>query len=727
MFKQRLTLILLLAVLLFSTVSVNGQTVAPASEQDKFIAVIQSQDASRKEKKDACRHLSLIATKKAIPALVALLADEDMNHMARYALEVMPDNAVNDALLVALDQLDGKPLVGVMGSLGVRGETRAVRPMAKRLESPDPMIAQAAARALGKIGNARAVRALTQALPGSSGDTKLAVCEGLFRCAEGLGGAQAVEIYDQLRQLKIPHQVRAGGLRGAILAREGDLDLLRASLKSEDYILFSAAAQATLEMPGVRVTRALNAALKGGPADHQILILGILAKRGDAAALPAISAAAQQGDKAVRVAAIKAIAPIGAASAVGTLTALMKDGDTQIAQAAQASLAALPGDEVDSVVRAMLEEGDKETQLQALALIDLRRMANAASALFKAAKDDDADVRAASIRMLGDLQGAVQFSSLIDLLLEAQSAKEIRATERAMSATCTRDAQSTSGRVTIDRAVYGAVGAGGSADVTKKAQKLVEAGAQSIEASNANFGDPASGLVKQLRIEFTARGVKQVRTVKEGQRVTLLASVTPPAYVDALCAALRQTTPDKRRALLRVLRVAQGPQALEAVRGATKDADADVRAEAISIICAWSSVEVLPEVLTLTRTATDQKVKILALRGAIRLIPLQEVSVQEKLAGFKALLPLIKRTEEKRLLLGSLAVVPAPEALAMALSYMDDNTTKNEACFAAVAIAEKLVPRNRAAITEAMQKVLKTTSINSIKKRARQVLQKTRQ
>ena len=62
-----------------------------------------------------------------------------------------------------------------------------------------------------------------------------------------------------------------------------------------------------------------------------------------------------------------------------------------------------------------------------------------------------------------------------------------------------------------------------------------------------------------------------------------------------------------------------------------------------------------------------------------------------------------------------------------ALSYMDDNTTKNEACFAAVAIAEKLVPRNRAAITEAMQKVLKTTSINSIKKRARQVLQKTRQ
>jgi len=406
---------------------------------------------------------------------------------------------------------------------------------------------------------------------------------------------------------------------------------------------------------------------------------------------------------------------------------LMKDGDTQIARAAQDSLAALPGAEVDRAVRAMLEEGDKDSQLQALELIELRRMTNAASVLFKAAKDDDADVRAASIRMLGDLRGAVQFSSLIDLLLEAQSAQEIRATERAMSATCTRDAQSASGRVTIGRAVYGAVGAGRSADVTDKVKKLVEAGAQSIEASNANFGDPASGLVKQLRIEFTARGVRQVRTVKEGQSVKLLTSVTPPAYVDALCAALRQTTPEKRCALLRVLRVAQGPQALEAVRGAVKDTDADVRAEAISILCVWTSVEALPDILALTRSATDQKVKILALRGAIRLIPLQNVSVGEKLAGFKALLPQIQRAEEQRLLLGSLAAVPTAEALDMCVSYLDSAATKSEACIAVVAIAEKLAPQqNRAAITKAMQKVIEIGN-DPVKKRARQVLRKVRQ
>jgi hypothetical protein len=109
--------------------------------------------------------------------------------------------------------------------------------------------------------------------------------------------------------------------------------------------------------------------------------------------------------------------------------------------------------------------------------------------------------------------------------------------------------------------------------------------------------------------------------------------------------------------------VAQGSEALNAIRLAMHDADADVSSEAISIFCGWPSVEVLPEVLTLARTAPDLKVKIVALRGAIRLIPLQDIPAQEKLAGFKALLPLITRNEEKRLLLDALSEVPSPSSL----------------------------------------------------------------
>ncbi len=728
MIKQKRHVILLVAVLLSLVVTSHAQTVPPASQQDTLIAVLNASDASRQQKATACRELSFIATKKAIPALVRLLADEEMNHMARYTLETLPDKAVDDALLGALGRLQGKPLVGVIGSLGVRGETRAVTPLAERLTHQDPMIARAAARALGSLGNIGAARALTKALPGSTGDTKLAVCEGLFRCAEQMGGVPAVAIYDRLGQLEAPHQVRAGALRGAILTREDGLDLLKTSLKSEDYILFSAAAQTALEMPGIRVTQALAAALSEGPADHRILILGILAKRGDPAALSAIATAAGRGDRAVRIAAIEAMPPIGNATALNTLVTLITDADAEIAKAAQASFAALPGPAADKAVRDMLANGDKDSQLLALKLIEQRRMTNVAPALVKAAKDDDAAVRAASIKMLGDLEGLQWFPTLIGMLLDAQGSQEVRAAERALSNICTRDAQALPGQVTIRKAVYGAVGAGGSKDVTEKVAKLVKSGAATVTASNAQLGgDPASGLVKQLRVEFTANGVTQVRTVKEGQSITLLTSVTPEAYVNGLCAALPKASSRQKQSLLRVLRVAQGSKALGAVRTASKDADAGVRAEAISLLCGWPSVDVLPEVLALTKTATDRTTKILALRGAIRLIPLQPISAQDKLAGLKALVPLIERGEEKRLLLGSLAAMPIPAALAMTTPYLDDATVRNEACFAVITIAEKRAPKNKAELTAALQKVLKITSNNEVKKRARQVLKKIRE
>ena len=46
--------------------------------------------------------------------------------MARYALETIPDPSVDDALRDALGKLKGRPLLGVIGSLGVRRDAKAV-------------------------------------------------------------------------------------------------------------------------------------------------------------------------------------------------------------------------------------------------------------------------------------------------------------------------------------------------------------------------------------------------------------------------------------------------------------------------------------------------------------------------------------------------------------------------------------------------------------------------
>jgi len=357
MLKSRIHIILIIALLLSGAVRLSAQTVPPKADEGKLIAVIKSSSATQKEKVDACRGLALIATDKSIAPLAALLGDEKLSHMARYALETIKDPAVDEVFRDALGKLKGRPLVGVIGSVGVRRDARAVGALANILKDSDPVVVRAAARALGNIGNSAAVKALQDKLAGASGQQKLHVCEGLFRCAETAVAEghkqQAIEIYDRLRKLDDPHQVRGGAVRGAILARGSEgVAVIREYLRSDSYIMFSAACQTALEMPGEDVTRALTASLKQlpadnkilviwTPADNKILVIWTLGKRGDPAAIPALSAAAKSGDKSVRIAAVKAMPQIGDASAVPVLTDLLGDTDGEIAKAAQEALAAI--------------------------------------------------------------------------------------------------------------------------------------------------------------------------------------------------------------------------------------------------------------------------------------------------------------------------------------------------------------------------------------------------
>lgn len=446
MSKSKINSALLAALIFAGTVQLFGQTVPPATKEnvDKLIAVIKS-DAPQKEKVDACRQLSVIGTKDAIEPLAALLADEKLSDMARYALEPIPKSDVDDALRNALGKLKGRALAGVITSLGVRRDTKAVEALSKLLQDQDPIVVQAAARALGSIGNSSAAKSLQGALKNVSAANQLALCEGLLRCAESLiikeHRGQAIEIYDQLRGLKgAAHQVRAGALRGAILTRGKDgLSLLRQNLKSNDYILFSAAVQASYELPKDKaVTDVLTDGLSKLPADNQILVILALGKRGDAAALPTLFALAKSGEKTVRIAAIKALPAIGHSSTVPVFLELLADGDRQISKTAQESLAALPGKETDAAVTAMLNSNKTDQRLAALELIGRRRMTTSVPVLLKAAGDTDARVRPAAIKKVGELGGPAELPALLDLLMNLKESQDINAAEQALIDVCSK-------------------------------------------------------------------------------------------------------------------------------------------------------------------------------------------------------------------------------------------------------------------------------------------------
>jgi HEAT repeat protein len=408
---------------------------------DQCVAVLKS-GASQKEKADACRQLAVIGTKDAVPALAALLPDEKLNHMARYALETIPDAAADQALREALAKLQGRPLVGVIGSLGVRKDTQAVPALVKLLSDSDPDVAQGAARALGKIANPAAVDALKQAVGTVSAANRLAFCEGLLRCAEALNDRderrQAIAIYDQLRGLDGPQQVRVAAVRGAILTRlDRGGDLVREGLRSKDFLVFSATVRAAYEAPMPPITRALVSELPLLPDDdHKILVIQVLSKR--PGTLPALSAAAKTGSKPARVAAVRALAESGDPAAAPALVDLLGDSEREISRAALDSLAGLQGKQVDETVQGMLRSQNTQRRLAGIELIGRRRMSACLPDLLKAGTDTDAQVRPAALSKVGELGGPADLTPVLDLLPKLSARQDLDAAEQALSTICSK-------------------------------------------------------------------------------------------------------------------------------------------------------------------------------------------------------------------------------------------------------------------------------------------------
>jgi HEAT repeat protein len=413
---------------------------AAAKAQVVRLTAVLKSNAPEKEKADACRELARVGTKEAVPALAALLGDEKLSHMARYGLETIPHSSVDAAFRAALDKLQGRPLVGVIGSIGVRRDAGAVKALAKKLHDPDTEVAQAAARALGSIGNSAAAAELHKAFPDIAATNQLAVCEGLLRCAESLAGKgstkKAVAIYDQLRAQPLPPQVRLAAWRGAILNRGNKaLPLLVVALDSDDFALSVAGIRISRELPGTEVTLELAKRLpKFRQEDQQVLLAQTLGRRGDAAALPALFAAASKGQSAVRLAAIRALPDIGHPAAVPVFLELMGDADLEIAAAAKEALGSLPGREANAAVMNLLARGTISRRIAGMDLVVRRRMTFALPQIFTAAEDLEPKLRVAALKTLGELAGPEEIPAVLRLFEKAKKPEDIEAAEQALVA-----------------------------------------------------------------------------------------------------------------------------------------------------------------------------------------------------------------------------------------------------------------------------------------------------
>jgi HEAT repeat protein len=189
---------------------------------EQRLAEVLPTQAPQAAKDFVCRQLSLIGTAECVPALEPLLLDEKLGHMARYALERIPDDAALQALRTALPKASGLRKVGIVNSLGVRRDVSSVAALVSLLADTDAQMAAAAAGALGKIGNADAAKALGEFLAKGPEALRLAAADASLVCAERLLAdgkkAEALAIYKTLSKPEMPKHVQVAAVRGQVAA-----------------------------------------------------------------------------------------------------------------------------------------------------------------------------------------------------------------------------------------------------------------------------------------------------------------------------------------------------------------------------------------------------------------------------------------------------------------------------------------------------------------------------
>lgn len=616
---------------------------ASAEQARQALAILQS-DAPPSEKAVACKRLAIYGGPDAVPTLAPLLDHPQLASWARIPLEVIPGPAADDALREALQRLQGNLLVGVINSIGVRGDTKAVDPLLVHLRDADPEIASAAAIALGRIGGIAATGALEASLTTAPVRVRSAAAEALILAAERASDAdqnpEAVRLYDIVRRAELPQPRILEATRGAILARkEAGLPILLETLRSADPEVFGIGLRTVREMPGRPITEALATEVHRLPPTRQGLLLLALTDRQDDAVAPALIQAVNQGSKSLRLVAIGVLERQGTAASLPALLEAGIDPDPDVSQAAQSALARLPGKSVETALVSRLPQATGKSRLLLVELAGQRRVNAAVPELFKTVHSSGAELRSAAVLALGETVQTGDLGALADLLSLAPTAEELDEVEAALDTACHR--------------------------LSDK------------HASTAPL-------------------------------LARLPSSPAPAHT----------------ALLRVLGTVGTPEALQAVQTSLTHADDTVRDAAFRVLADWPESAALPALLGVLRSPANDTQGTLALRGAVRLLRLGDLSPAKSIAYYRDLLALARRADDRKLVLSGLGTVPDPAAIQLVQPLVADAEVRQEAESALLSIASALAGSSPSE-AKALATQLQTGSQDAaIREQAAQVLQR---
>jgi HEAT repeat protein len=148
---------------------------------------------------------------------------------------------------------------------------------------------------------------------------------------------------------------------------------------------------------------------------------------------------------------------------------------------------------------------------------------------------------------------------------------------------------------------------------------------------------------------------------------------------------------DDRRILLMVLGRIGDDSSLRFLRQALGDPDSAIQEAAARALIDWPTAAARDDVFWLAETSTHPTLQVLAVRAFIRMVEMERFRRPEAAVdSLRAVLPLVRRPEEKMAVLSVLPRFPCPAALELAESFLEDAGVEKEARAAAARLRRSL-------------------------------------
>ena len=551
--------------------------------------------------------------------------------------------------------------------LQVAGKDESVAPLSGYLA--DDLLCEPATQALLAIGTPEATTALATALPSAQGKNRATIVKALgeLRCVAAVG-----EI--------------------AKSATAEDTDTRHTAL----WALANIGDPASGEILS-KATETASPYERAKALSWRLLYARRLSEAGKNAECEAVCRQLLEAPEAnVQSAALHTLVAIKGEAALDDLLAAMDSASKDVRGAALRFAPAIPGEGATAKWVEKMAGASPEVRLEIMTMLGQRGDTSALPALLAALKADDKAVRLTAIDAATRLDGQAATSALLAGLVTAVEEDEVKATKEALlrvggDQVVPAVADAVTGVPVLSRVALVEVLAARRAEAHIEvvfARTKDEDPSVRVAATKA-LGDLANEahLPRLVDLVLAAQSDAE-RSAAQNVVVSVAKQVAAPEQrAESVLAALANATGAQRAYLLPILPGVGGKRALDVVAADTQSADAAVKDAAVRALADWPDASAAEALIAVAKGDEDLKHQVLALQGYVRLTGAGSFSAEDKLRMLADAMAVAKRTEEKRLVLSSLADVRSAEALAYVADYLEDEELRTDAALAAVKIA----------------------------------------